>query len=73
MQPRASSAWRVPQRAARIAKLPPTTRVALQRPVVLGPLQNDRFPVLSGLSPGEAVITSNLINLRHGLPIKPRP
>ncbi|CAK6690737.1 Multidrug resistance protein MdtA [Synechococcus sp. CBW1107] len=64
-----------PDRAdlAALAQLPATTRVALQRPVVLGPLQNDRFPVLSGLSPGEAVITSNLINLRHGLPIKPRP
>lgn len=63
-----------PDRAdlASLAKLPATTLVALQRPVVLGPLQNNRFPVLSGISPGEAVITSNLINLRHGVPIKPR-
>ncbi len=64
-----------PDRAdlASLAKLPPTTLVALQRPVVLGPLQNKRYPVLSGLSPGETVITSNLINLRHGLPIQPKP
>ncbi|KEF41875.1 MAG: RND transporter [Cyanobium sp. CACIAM 14] len=64
-----------PDRAdlASLAKLPPTTRVALQRPVLLGALQNNHFPVLRGLSTGEAVITSNLINLRHGLPIQPRP
>ena len=28
-------------------------------------------PVLSGLSPGAQVITSNLLNLRHGLPVQP--
>lgn len=63
-----------PDRAdlASLAKLPPSTQVALQRPVLLGPLQNNRYPVLSGLRPGDLVITSNLINLRHGLPIKPR-
>ncbi|MFM7464580.1 MAG: efflux RND transporter periplasmic adaptor subunit [Cyanobium sp.] len=53
-----------------LRKLPPTTRFALQTPVELGPLQNNRYPVLRGLDGGQRVITSNLINLRHGLPVK---
>jgi RND family efflux transporter MFP subunit len=52
-----------------LRKLPPTTRFALQTPVELGPLQNNRYPVRRGLQAGQAVITSNLINLRHGLPV----
>ena len=55
-----------------LAKLPPETPVALQTRVRLGPLQNSRYPVLSGLQPGSRVITSNLINLRHGMPVQPR-
>jgi RND family efflux transporter MFP subunit len=55
-----------------LAKLPPTTPVALQTRVRLGPLQNGRYPVLRGLEPGSRVITSNLINLRHGMPVQPR-
>ncbi|MEB3266731.1 MAG: efflux RND transporter periplasmic adaptor subunit [Cyanobacteriota bacterium] len=46
------------------------TTVALQRPVRLGPLQNDHYPVLSGLAPGTTVITSNLINLRDGVTVR---
>jgi RND family efflux transporter MFP subunit len=55
----------------RLRKLAPGTRFALQTPVQLGPLQNGRYPVLSGLEPGAEVITSNLINLRHGTPVQP--
>ncbi|MEB3256707.1 MAG: efflux RND transporter periplasmic adaptor subunit [Cyanobacteriota bacterium] len=54
----------------RLRKLPPTTLFALQTPVELGPLQNNRYPVLRGLEPGQRVITTNLINLRHGLPVR---
>jgi RND family efflux transporter MFP subunit len=53
-----------------LRKLPPTTQFAQQTPVELGPLQNNRYPVLRGLEPGQRVITSNLINLRHGLPVR---
>jgi RND family efflux transporter MFP subunit len=53
-----------------LASLPPDTRFALQTPVRLGPLQNNRYPVLSGLRGDESVIVSNLINLRHGLPVQ---
>ncbi len=55
-----------------LAKLPPGTPVALQTRVRLGPLQNNSYPVLGGLPSGSRVITSNLINLRHGLPVQPQ-
>lgn len=50
--------------------LPSGTRFALQTPVRLGPLQNNRYPVVSGLRPGQQVITTNLLKLRHGTPVK---
>jgi membrane fusion protein (multidrug efflux system) len=50
--------------------LPPSARFALQTPVQLGGLQNNRYPVVQGLDSGRQVITSNLLNLRHGMPIK---
>ena len=54
-----------------LRRLPPGSRFALQTRVSLGPLQNGRYPVFSGLQPGAAVITSNLLSLRHGLPVQP--
>ena len=56
-----------------LAQLPADKPVALQTPVQLGPLQNGRYPVIKGLKAGERVISSNLINLRHGLPVQPQP
>lgn len=50
--------------------LPSGTRFALQTPIRLGPLQNNRYPVLSGLAPGQEVITTNLLKLRHGTPVQ---
>ncbi|QNI59917.1 multidrug efflux pump membrane fusion protein [Synechococcus sp. BIOS-U3-1] len=46
------------------------TRFALQTPVNLGPLQNKRYPVTKGLKLGQNVIISNLLSLRHGVPVK---
>jgi RND family efflux transporter MFP subunit len=57
---------------AALRKLPSGTTFALQTPVQLGPLQRDRYPVLSGLPATATVITSNLIGLRHGSPVKVR-
>lgn len=54
---------------AKLKDLPATGRFALQTRVTLGRLQNGRYPVLRGLNAGDAVITSNLLNLRHGLPV----
>ena len=50
--------------------IPPTTLFALQTPVKLGSLQNNRYPVTTGLKVGQKVITSNLLSLRHGVPVK---
>ena len=50
--------------------IPPATLFALQTPVNLGPLQNNRYPVTKGLKLGQNVITSNLLSLRHGVPVK---
>ncbi len=52
--------------------LPAKTRVAVQVPVQLGDVQNNRYPVLRGLVPGQQVITSGLLQLRHGMPVTTR-
>ena len=50
--------------------IPSATLFALQTPVNLGALQNNRYPVTKGLKLGQNVITSNLLSLRHGVPVK---
>jgi RND family efflux transporter MFP subunit len=47
--------------------------VAVKRPVRLGPLQGNCYPVLDGLLRGDRLITSNLLSLRNGTAVKPRP
>jgi RND family efflux transporter MFP subunit len=54
----------------RLRKLPPGSLFALQTRVQLGPLQDGRYPVISGLDAGARVIRSNLLGLRHGLPVQ---
>ena len=54
----------------RLRKLPPGSLFALQTRVQLGPLQDGRYPVISGLEPGARLIRSNLLSLRHGLPVQ---
>lgn len=54
-----------------LRSLPAGTRFALQRPVQLGPLQDNRYPVLKGLEAGQLLIISNLFSLRHGTPVTP--
>jgi RND family efflux transporter MFP subunit len=51
----------------------PATPVAIKLPVRLGALQNNCYPVLWGLPSGSKLINSNLLNLRNGSAIKPRP
>ena len=53
----------------KLRRLPAGTRFALQTPVTLGSIQENRYPVLSGLRVGQMVITSNLLKLRHGMPV----
>ena len=49
-----------------LKQLPADRSYAIQTRVTLGPIANNRYPVLSGLSPGDVIITSQLLNLRHG-------
>ena len=39
----------------------------------VGPVQNNLYPVLEGVQVGEMVVTSNLMNLKHGMPIQIKP
>ncbi|MEB3326637.1 MAG: efflux RND transporter periplasmic adaptor subunit [Synechococcus sp.] len=57
----------------RLRQLPPTSSFALQTRVQLGPLQDARYPVLKGLDARALVISSNLLSLRHGLPVRQAP
>jgi len=43
------------------------------RPVELGPLQGQVYPVLHGVSPGEEVVASGVQKLRPGAPVAPAP
>lgn len=47
----------------------PPPMVAKLKPVTLGPLQGNDYQVLEGLTAGDTVITSGLLNLRDGVPI----
>ena len=46
-----------------------TQLVAKQKLVKLGDIQGQSYQVLSGLEPGEELITSGILNLRDGVPI----
>jgi RND family efflux transporter MFP subunit len=47
--------------------------VVHQKPVKLGDVQNDRYPILEGIKEGDRVATSNILKLRDGAPIQPEP
>ena len=49
----------------------PPPMVARLKSVTLGDLQGNNYQVLEGLSAGDTVITSGLLNLRDGVPIAP--
>ena len=51
-------------------KISANTLFALQTPVTVGEVQNNRYPVTKGLKLNEKVITTNLLNLKHGMPVQ---
>lgn len=72
--PRIKASDQVPaQQKARLEKLPGTTPVVIQTQVRLGRLQNNAYPVLSGLARGDEVVVSNTALLRSGMPVKRAP
>jgi RND family efflux transporter MFP subunit len=46
--------------------------IARQVPVELGEIQNNSYPVLAGLQPGDRIVVSGILNLANGAPIKPQ-
>jgi RND family efflux transporter MFP subunit len=59
-----------PEAKQKLEALPPSTTIVVQTPVQLGPLQNNRYPLLGGLQAGDTVVVSNTALLRTGLPVK---
>ena len=57
----------------KLEKLPSTTPIVVQTPVQLGQLQNNLYPVKSGLNQGDTVAISNTSRLRSGMPVKVAP
>ena len=57
-------------RSQHFKQLKDDTPVAIKRAVTLGSLQNSCYPVLSGLRPGERLISSHLLSLRQGTAVK---
>ncbi len=53
-------------------KLPENASFALQTPVSLGELENARYPITKGLQLNQRVATTNLLNLKHGMPVQPQ-
>ena len=53
-----------------LKKLPGNTPIVLQTKVQLGDLQNNLYPVISGLKSGDKVAISNTSRLRSGMPVK---
>ena len=56
-----------------LEKLPPTTPIVLQTKVELGQLQNNLYPIKSGLNRADVVAVSNTSQLRSGMPVKVAP
>ena len=45
--------------------------VVHQKPVKLGDVQSDRYPILEGIKAGDRVAVSNILKLHDGVPVKP--
>ncbi|MCX5938552.1 MAG: efflux RND transporter periplasmic adaptor subunit, partial [Cyanobium sp. LacPavin_0920_WC12_MAG_62_9] len=45
------------------------TPIVVQTPVRLGQLENNSYPLLSGLRAGDRVVVSNTALLRNGMPV----
>ena len=54
-------------------KLPANAQFALQTPVKVGELENNLYPITKGLKLNQRVATTNLLNLRHGMPVQVQP
>lgn len=61
------------EKGIKAGKLPADAKFALQTPVNVGELENQLYPITKGLEANQMVITSNLLNLKHGMPVQVIP
>ena len=59
-----------PAQKQKLEALPPQTPIVVQTPVSLGQLENNSYPLLSGLRAGDRVVVSNTALLRNGMPVR---
>ena len=59
--------------AIKAGKLPADVQFALQTPVTVGELENNLYPITKGLKLNQKVATTNLLNLKHGMPVQVLP
>ena len=69
--PKIKASEQIPEKQKQaLEALPPSTPIVVQTPVQLGTLEDNRYPVTSGLQSGDRVVVSNTALLRTGLPVK---
>ena len=61
-----------PQQKKSMSTLPSTTMIAVNTPLKLGNLQDDYFPIVSGLKVGDLIPTSGSTVLANGTPVSIR-
>ena len=57
-------------KAKEAGKIPENALFAIQTPVTVGELENNLYPITKGLQPNAQVATTNLLNLKHGMPVQ---
>ncbi len=61
------------KKGIKAGKLPADAKFALQTPVTVGELENQLYPITKGLEVNQMVATTNLLNLKHGMPVQMQP
>ena len=61
------------EKGIKAGKLPADAKFALQTPVTVGELENQLYPITKGLEANQMVVTTNLLNLKHGMPVQVQP
>jgi len=56
-----------------VAPAPDGRLSAQPRPVKMGPIQDQLYPIVEGLRPGERIVVSGVQKLRPGAPVAPAP
>ena len=69
--PKIKASASVPEKQKKkLESLPPSTPIVVQQAVELGELQNNFYPLKSGLKKGDTVVVSKTALLSNGIPVK---